>query len=214
MNTNELITILSKNAPAPRRVYLRHMALSLLAALLCAIILIAYTIGLRPDLFELFSNHKQTFKYALTSVFLICSGFAWWRHGQAGRSIIYPLALITLFYILLITMAVISLIEINMDATKIKTLVFDATAFGCVGVTTALAAGISFVLLRLSQTQAPLNTRKHGYLSAFFAISMGIFAYTLHCPFDEPLYMVTWYTISLITFTLIAGPLLAHKQAW
>jgi hypothetical protein len=214
MDTHNLITMLSKNAPAPRRTYIHYAGLSLLATLLCAIGLIAYTLGLRSDLLSLFSNKQQTFKYVFTTVLLLSTGLAWWQHGQIRHSIKTPLATIITVYGALLLMAMASIVKASGNTQALQTIILNSSAFWCVGVSITIATGISFMLTHLGQSQTPLNAKAHGYFAALFAISASLFAYALHCPFDEPLYIASWYSTAIILFTLIAGPILAKKSVW
>lgn len=212
MRTDELIALLATQTPPPRGVYLRRVALTLLALVAVAVAVVAATLGLRADLVDLFANGNRAFKYAFTTTLLLASGLAWWRDGKGARGGTGPLMFVLLVCGWLLILSVKS--AFLTDPAVLKATLFNRTAFYCVGVTSALALGASLILARLGRAMMPQDARTHGYLGALFAISIGLFAYALHCPADEPLYIATWYGLAVTAFTAAAGPVLARRAVW
>ena len=212
MQTDELINMMGGNPPDPRHVYLGQVRMILALTLCVAVAVVGLTIGFRADFANLFADPETFFKYGFATVMLVASGLAWWRHGQPGRTASGPLMFISLFMGWLLIMCVRSYYTKPFEV--LKTAVMESEGIRCAGIIFGLAICILPVLMRLNRRLAPPDAATHGYLSALFASSIGLFAFALHCPHDEPLYVAVWYVGSLIASTVIAGRFAARRASW
>lgn len=212
MRTDELVTLLGTHPPAPRSVFLKHLGGTLLLTLLFAVLSVAFGLGIRPDFNVLLDDPERVFKYGFLTMLVVANGVAWWRAGQPGKSIEGPVMFVMLFSGWLFILCARSFFVKDMPVLQAE--VMNDGALWCVGVTLALAAVVSIVLMRIGKAMAPVDTKAYGYLTALFAASIGAFAFSLHCQQDTPLYLATWYGMAIAGFAALAGPLLAKKMRW
>jgi hypothetical protein len=213
MHTDELLSLLGSQAPESRGAYLRTVRLSLAGTLMAAILAIAFTLDLRGDLISgFFNNPDRVFKYGFAFVMMVASGLAWWRHGQPGRSITGPLMFVALFCGWLLISCVRSFYMQDFDVLRMQ--VMDPTGRLCSMVIFGLGIPILFVLMRLNRAMAPVDARVHGYLTALFSSSIAMFAFSLHCAHDHPLYIAIWYGGAVVLAVAIEGRVAMRKAMW
>lgn len=213
MHTDELLALLASQAPEDRGAYLRRVRFALTATLIAAILFIAATIGLRDDLIvAFFSDPNRVFKYGFSFVVMVASGLAWWRSGQPGRSTKGPLMFVALFCGWLLVACVSSIYGQNFDA--LRTQVMDPTGKLCSITIFGLGIPILYVLMRLNRAMAPVDTRAHGYLTALFSSSIAMFAFSLHCSHDHPLYIAIWYVGAVVLAVAVKGRVAMRRARW
>lgn len=212
MHTDELIALLSNNTQQPRQSYLRQVRLALFLTLLAAIVVVDFTVHLRGDLGNIFNDFMMFNKYGFTFGMLVASGIAWWRSGQPNRSIQGPLMFIALFLGWQFIMCVQSFFV--RDFAVLQAAVMNIDGKLCSMIVLGLSIPITYVLVRLNRALAPLDFKTHGYVTALFASSIAMFAFSLHCSHDEPLYMAVWYVGAVVLSVLVYGRVAARKAVW
>ncbi|NBX66502.1 MAG: DUF1109 domain-containing protein [Proteobacteria bacterium] len=213
MHTDELLTLLSSQAPEARGDYLRTVRVVLATTLMVSILVIAVTIGLRTDLVSgFFSDPNRVFKYGFAAVMMVASGLAWWRSGQPGRSTTGPLMFVALFCGWLLILCVSSFY--THDFEVLRTQIMDPKGKLCSMIIFGLGVPILFVLMRLNRALAPVDVRMHGYLTALFSSSIAMFAFSLHCAHDHPLYIALWYAGTVVLAVAVEGRIAMRKARW
>lgn len=187
-----------------------YRALVDLVSLFCALFVVVFvTMGLRSDLFFALDNFDAIFKALFVVVFAGGAGLAWWRHTQLGRSAEQPLMFVLLMFGWLLIMAVHSFY--TTDSANLQAILFASGGPRAAITIFCLGAAATLGLMRISCPVTAGGTGTQAYVSAFFGIGMATYAYALHCPHDEPLYVAVWYGSAVAAFMGLVAPLLAAR---
>jgi len=66
----------------------------------------------------------------------------------------------------------------------------------------------------LMRRGAPTDTRRTALLVGLAAAAWGAFVFVFACPFDDPLYIATWYSVGCGSVTLLSRFVLPRFTAW
>jgi hypothetical protein len=66
----------------------------------------------------------------------------------------------------------------------------------------------------LMRRGAPTDTRRTALLVGLAAAAWGAFVFVFACPFDDPLYVATWYSLGCGSVTLLSRFVLPRFTAW
>lgn len=212
MRTDELITVMCQNPPSCRKRHCRCVAASIIGLLLAFAVIVAVLLGFRDDLPMIMHDQLMLFKYAFLTAVMVISGFAWWQSGHPDRKCKLPLLGLAALAVLLGFTVLRALSVEPLSSVALET--FDRTAWSCAGFLSTFTIVGAGLLLKLGQCMAPLNIRRHAFLTALFAASLGALAYGLHCTHDHPAYLALWYAGTTIVLGVLAIPVLKKKLSW
>jgi hypothetical protein len=61
---------------------------------------------------------------------------------------------------------------------------------------------------------APTYPERAGWLTGIAAGGLGAFAYNLHCPFNNIVYIGLWYSLALVICALVGRLVVPHLIRW
>jgi hypothetical protein len=173
---------------------LSHGAVAIGIMLALAAGLIVMTTGMRPDLQS--GEFHQMFLLRGGLLLLLGVGCGWavlsmarpsiGKQGQSWKMAIAAAAILP-FAALIVAMT--GRVDVAMDNMRFG---LDCMLFSTLG---GLATAIPMVLqLRRG---APTSLERAGWLTGFAAGGFGTFAYGLHCPFNDMVYIGLWYSLAV-----------------
>lgn len=84
----------------------------------------------------------------------------------------------------------------------------------CLTVMTLLSVPPTIALGLMMRRGAPTDLEASSVAVGVAAAAWGAFIFALHCPSDDPLYIVFWYTLGSGVVTLLARSILPLTSRW
>ena len=201
MKTDELIRLLSQDAPVRMRLA-RMLTLALAAGIAVSAVLLLATVGLRDDLASAIGTVRVAFKIGMTLVLAIAAFGLVSRIGKPGVPL-RPWALALLLPLALMVVAVgVELLVVPQDAWAAR-LIGRNAAF-CLFFIPVLSLAPLAGFLAALRNGAPENPGLAGATAGLAAGAIGAALYAWHCPDDSPLFGAAWYTLA-VTFVIAVG---------
>lgn len=201
MKTDELIRLLSQDAPVRMRLG-RALALAVVAGIVASAVLLLATVGLRDDLASAIGTVRVAFKIGMTLVLAIAAFGLVSRIGKPGVPL-RPWALALLLPLALMVVAVgVELLVVPQDAWAAR-LIGRNAAF-CLFFIPVLSLAPLAGFLAALRNGAPEDPGLAGATAGLAAGAIGAALYAWHCPDDSPLFGAAWYTLA-ITFVIAVG---------
>ena len=207
--TNALIEALSRNtAPVPRHTAPLRLGLSLAAGLAATLVLIAATLGFRPDLDLAMAGTMFWMKLAYT----------------ASLALVAIAALLTLIrpearpprwlWLLTIPVAILGLVSAHelaeMPHDDWMAMWFGQTWRVCSPLIAVFALPIAGALVLVARQFAPTRLRATGAVIGLASGAASATLYSLHCPEAGASFVLTWYSLGIVLATA-AGAALGPK---
>jgi hypothetical protein len=213
METDALIEALSRDtAPVPRHIVPIRLGLSLAAGMTATLVLIAATLGFRPDLDLAMAGTMFWMKLAYT----------------ASLSLIGIAALLTLIrpearpprwlWLLTLPVALLGLVSAH-ELSEMPRDDWLAMWFGhswriCSALIAVFALPIAGVLVVVVRQFAPTRLRATGAVIGLASGSAAATLYSLHCPEAGASFVLTWYSLGIVTSTAIGAALGPKLLRW
>lgn len=207
MKTDELINLLSEDAPVRLRLG-RMMALALLIGAAISIALMISTIGLRHNMQTVFETARVFFKICETLLLAILASRLVFQIGRPG----VPLrarALALLLPAALLAAAVIAELFVVPEQNWAASMIGDNAAFCVFFIPVLSLAPLAGFMLALKNA-APGDPAAAGAAAGFAAGAVAAAIYAWHCPDDSPLFLVSWYVLAIAIVTT-AGSLIGRR---
>jgi hypothetical protein len=208
MNADELIRALAADTPAQTPSLNRSIARAMMLGIVCALALFLATIGPRHGLASAIHDPRVILKFLTTLSLVIAAGGLLLRtiRPGAGRG---WWAIALLCPVLLIALGAIVELSIFPQQMWGARLVGRFAPF-CLVCVPLLSAPILAALLYVLRQGAPIRPGLAGAVAGLLAGGAGAFIYAAHCPDDSPLFLMTWYSLSIALVTL-AGSLIGRR---
>lgn len=207
MKTNDLITLMTKDAPVHMR-YGRSFGIALAIGLVCSAVLLVAVIGYRKDLATALETARVCFKVVVTVVLAVLAARLAVRIGRPGATL-RPSVLLLILPFLMVAGAVVAELFVLPPAAW-KTSMMGRNALSCLLLLPTLSLAPLAGLLWALRRGAPASPTGAGAASGFAAGAIAAAIYAWHCPDDSPLFLVTWYTMAVAIVT-ITGALLGRR---
>lgn len=207
MKTNDLITLMTQDAPVGMR-YGRALALALGAGIVFSALLLVATVGLRHNMASVFETARVLFKIAVTLVLAVLAARLAMRIGRPGAETRFPARLIALPVAMVAGAVVLELIALPTDAWRAS--LVGRNALFCLFFVPVLSLAPLAGLFWALKKGAPENPTAAGAAAGLAAGAIAAAIYAWHCPDDSPLFLATWYTLA-ITGVTAAGALLGQR---
>ncbi|MBR0556543.1 DUF1109 domain-containing protein [Ciceribacter sp. L1K23] len=201
MKTDELIRLLSEDAPVRMR-YRRALAAAIVFGAVAAVSLLLSTYGLRPDLADQIETLRVAFKIGASLLAAVLACRLVLRIGRPGLSV-RGAALSLLVPLGLLVLAVAAELVVLPQADWMPKLLGRNATF-CLVLVPTLSFLPLVALLWAMRNGAPDNPGLAGAAAGIAAGAIGATVYALHCPDDSPLFVATWYPLAIAIVT-IAG---------
>lgn len=195
MKTDELIRLMASDAASSFRIA-PYMAMALLGGTCISAALLLLTIGVRPDIAEAISSGRVVFKLGVTLLSAALAVNLVFRVGRPGAPLNWSKLLLLVPPALVIAAVVAELLSI--PASLWMTSLLGRNALICLvfipGLSFAPLLGIVFVLRKAAPGDPGLAGAVAGLAASCVAASL----YAWRCPDDSPLFLVVWYTTSIL----------------
>lgn len=213
MKTDDLISMLAKNEPAPDLAALTRTLVALVAGgVLLSFLLVYFLLRLNPALGTVVASLWFWVRFAFVASL---AGLSWWtlrrlgKPGVAGRVRWWPLLLPFIALGLLASM----LLMQAPPETRIAMLM--GTTWRVCSMLIALVSLPLFVAAFLIVRHfAPVRLRFTGAVLGLFAGAMAALVYTLHCPELSPTFLVVWYSLGMLISAAVGAALGERLLRW
>ena len=213
MDTNALIESLSRDTAAvPRYTMPLRLGLSLSAAMAVVLVLIAATLGFRPDLDLAMAGTMFWMKLAYTGSLALMA-------IRALLTLIRPethpprwLWLLTVPVALLGFVSAYELAEMPRD--EWVQLWFGHSWTVCSSLIAVFAVPVAAALVVVARRFAPTRLRTTGAIIGLAAGAASATLYSLHCPEAGASFVLTWYSIGIATTTAVGWALGPRLLRW
>jgi hypothetical protein len=196
LTTDSLIAALTADLPTRPTSIGRAIAIALaIGVAVAGLALVTGLVSVRPGLLSALQDVRVSFKMAFTlAVALAGSWLALrvLRPGTQSGPATFGLAATAL----LLAVGIVSeMAVVPMDSWRAN--VVTAGRFECMVVIPLLSAIPLVALLYMMRAGAPDSPTLAGASAGLIAAGIGATAYSMHCPFDSPLYVAIWYVIGM-----------------
>lgn len=208
MRTDELIGLIARNAPpvAPGA-SARRFALAIGVGLAGAALVMAWRLGMNPDLAAAMRLPLFWLKVGFVAVVLAASALAAGRLATPGRRLGRVSAAIAAPVVALWLIAAVMLLQA--PASVRADLVLGSTWRVCAFNIVMLSAPAFAATVWAMKGLAPTRLRLAGAGAGLLAAATGTLVYTLHCPEIAPPFIGVWYVLGMLIPTAAgaaAGP--------
>jgi hypothetical protein len=213
MQTDELIAHLSGGLePVGGREVVRILATGLALGLLGSALLMAATIGIRPDILDAMGGEAFWLKFLYTLAIALLGLKLVERVGRPGTDATVPALLIAIPVLALMAMMAMQMMPAD-DATR-HTLLMGHSADVCSVLIAALAlplfGGLFWSLRRL----APTRLTQAGAAAGLLAGSAAATIYAFHCTESTATFIAIWYTAGIALTTAMGAALGRWMLRW
>lgn len=207
MKTDELINLLSEDAPVRLRLG-RMMALALLIGITISATLMVSTIGLRHNMQTVFETARVFFKICETLLLAFLASRLVFQIGRPGVPLRARVLALLLPAALLVAAVIAELFTVP-EQDWAASMIGNNAAF-CVFFIPVLAlAPLAGFMLALKNA-APGDPAAAGAAAGFAAGAVAAAIYAWHCPDDSPLFLMSWYMLAIAIVT-VAGSLVGRR---
>ena len=213
MKTEDLVELLARGTVAvDPRVPRRHLAIALTAGAVLAVLLMALTLGLRPDLGTAGSDPMFWVKLAFPAAIALCAVPLCLRLARPGSAVgRWPWGVaLPILAIWLLGAAV----ALRADPPQRAQLFWGDTWAVCPLSITLLSMPVFVLLLRATRSLAPTRPRTIGAVIGLLSGAIGAVAYALHCPETAAPFLAVWYVLGLVTPAVLGAAIGPRVLRW
>ena len=208
MQTDDLITNLSDRLePVGNAEAIRILAIGLVAGIFGSILLMAGTIGIRPDIVAAMGDGAFWLKFLYTLVIAALGLKLVERVSRPGTDATTPAFLIAVPVVVLMAMMAAQMIPA--DATARHALLMGHSATVCSVLIAALALPLFAGLVWSLRKLAPTRLMQSGAAAGLLAGSAAATIYAFHCTESTATFIAIWYTAG-IALTTLTGAILGR----
>lgn len=211
MQTDELIRVLTRDAPAGRSLRSRIVLALAAGAGIGAVVLVG-TIGLRPDLVQMLASPRVMFKILFTLALAGASMMLALGAGTPGAALRGRAALLAVPAAGLVA-ALAAEMGVVPAADWSRSLVGNHAAFCMIFIPFLSLFPLAGLFLALREG-APDDPARAGAVAGLTAGSIAAALYAWHCPDDSPLFVATWYLLAIALVTAAGGALGRRWLRW
>lgn len=196
MKTEQLIDSLSQNVSrVPRHAVPRRIAVGLAAGGLVAMLLIAVTLGIRPDLRLAMHGFSFWMKWTYTLSLALGASYAIIRLARPAPASLQGLWPLAAPVLVLVGIGVGELART--PSSEWLAMWLGRSWTSCPWIVLTLAAPIFAGLLWSFRKLAPAHLRASGAIAGLSAGAWAATIYCLHCPEVSAIFVLTWYTLGI-----------------
>jgi hypothetical protein len=194
VKTDELIDALARGVePAERPRWRRNLAITLLAGLVAAAVLVAIGLHVRPDIGE--ARMPVLLKAAFSA---LCAAVVLplaMQLMKPGRPLGWRIGAVVLFVGLCAVCTIIALMG-EMPQRRLQAWMGGAIPW-CVVLIPILAAPTAALLVWFMRAFAPTRLMLTGAAIGALSGGVGAAAYAMYCPIDSVAFVTTWYALAI-----------------
>ncbi|HKH81436.1 MAG TPA: NrsF family protein [Methylovirgula sp.] len=196
MKTDDLIRVLAADPEVGRTPLALALVYGLLPGIAVSLVLYALLLGPRPHLLELVMEPRILFKIVYPLALFACAAPL---ALQLARPTGDPRPLLSVLLLLLLVLAAAvaaELVVLPHELWRVRLL--GHNALFCMVVIPSLAAAPLVGALVALQRGAPTNPTLAGAGAGLLAGAFAAGLYATHCPDDSPLFVATWYVLTIL----------------
>lgn len=213
MQTDDLIAHLTGELePVRGAEVVRILAAGLALGILGSALLMAVTIGIRPDIIQAMGGSAFWLKFTYTLVIAILGLKLVERMGRPGTDASWPALLLAVPVVTLMSMMAMQMMPAD-SATRHALLMghsADVCSVLIAGLALPLFAGLFWALRRL----APTRLTEAGAAAGLLAGSAAATIYAFHCTESTATFIAIWYTAGIALTTLMGAGLGRFLLRW
>jgi hypothetical protein len=211
MKTDRLVDMLARGVePAERPRWARRLALTLIAGLVAAVLLLALGLGVRADIgaARMPVMMKALFSAAAAAVLLPMAI----QLIKPGRPLGWRLAAIGVFAAIVIGATCVALIG---EEPGRRIAAWTGGGFPwCLVLVPILAAPTAALLAWAMRAFAPTRLTMTGAAIGGVSGGVGAMAYSMYCPVDSVAFVTTWYALAIALCAALGAALGAKLLRW
>jgi hypothetical protein len=207
VKTDDLIAVLARGVePAQRPHWRRDLALTLLAGLFAALLLVALGLNVRPDIgaARMPIMMKAAFSATAAAVMLPITV----QLMKPGRPLGWRIGGAAIFAALCVIATIVALMG-EMPERRFEAWMGGAIPW-CVVLIPILAAPTAVLLTWFMRSFAPTRIALTGAAIGALSGGVGAMAYAMYCPVDSVAFVTTWYTLAIAVCAAL-GALVGSK---
>ena len=212
MKTDDLISRLAADRQTHRIAPGAALVAAVVVATVIAAVLLMTTIGPRPDIAQAAMTWRFDFKFVVTLVLAVSS---FWLVRQA----IYPEGLSKAPLWLLLASPAVLLGGVAVELATLPGSAWLMSAIGknsqlCLTIVPALGLVPLVLILWGLKQGAPTRPMLSGFFAGLLAGGIAATFYAANCTDDSPLFVLTWYPISILALGLVGALLGRVALRW
>jgi hypothetical protein len=211
VKTDQLIDVLARGVePAERPRWRRRLALTLLAGLAVAVLLVVIGFGIRPDIgvARMPVMMKAMFSAAAAAAMLPLAA----RLMRPGRPLGWRIAAIVVFVGVCALATLVALMG-EMPERRLEMWLGGGFPW-CLVLVPILAAPTAAGLLWLMRSFAPTQLTLTGAGIGALSGGIGAMAYSMACPVDSVAFVTTWYVLAIALCAAVGAVIGAKLLRW
>ncbi|MBO9122207.1 MULTISPECIES: DUF1109 domain-containing protein [unclassified Rhizobium] len=211
MKTNELISLLTEDAPVRMRLG-RALKTALVSGVVASALILVFAIGIRHDIGSMMGTTRVLFKVSLMLVLAILSSTIVFRIGRpdvpvsaSAWALLAPTGVL----------AAAVLIELQVLPRELwEPQMMGHNAAYCLALIPLLSIAPLLGFILALRAGAPRRPALAGAAAGLAASAIASALYAWHCVDDSPLFVATWYTIAIALVTAIGAALGRRYLRW
>lgn len=210
--SDQFLDQLSDTLEPVRPVSDRRVLISLSGLVLVGVVLVAATLGVRPDLMAGAPNPMLPLRSGmLLALGAICAAAAASMArpgvGRDNRAWLAALAMAATFPLAALALAI-------SDPVGTFQAVWSPSAITCLAVSLTAAVGFAVPMVLHLRRGAPVAPERAGLVTGLAAGSLGVLVYSVHCPANHVAYIGLWYGLAIALATLAGRLTIPRLIRW
>lgn len=213
MKTDDLVAMLARNAePVAARAGRRRRFVVAGAALLASFVLMAVTLGLRPDLAQATADPMFWMKLGYAAALALAALIVAWRLFVPGRKLAAAPLGIAAPLLLMSALAVAALI--GAEAGARLPMLLGSTWKSCPTNIALLSIPAVALLMWFARDFAPTRPALAGAAVGFTGGAIAALVYSLHCPEMAAPFVAVWYLLGMLIPAAVGAVLGRRLLRW
>ena len=213
MNTEMLIDSLSRDVPrVSRHAVTKRVALGVGAGSVVTVLLLAVTLGMRPDLRVAMLGFSFWMKWTYTASLALGASYAITRFARPAPSSLRGLGLLAAPVIILAGIGAGELART--PSSEWLAMWLGRSWTSCPWLVLTLALPIFAGLLWSFRKLAPTQLRAAGAMAGLGAGAWAATIYCLHCPEVSAIFVLTWYNVGILLAACLGALLGPRLLRW
>ncbi len=213
MKTDDLITLLARNEPAPDRAALSRTLLALVVGgVLVSFLFVYFLLQLNPALGTIVASLWFWVRFAFIASL---AGLTWWTLRRLGKPGVAAQVRWWPLLVPFVALGLLASVLLMQAPPETRMAMLMGTTWR---VCSMLIALVSLPLLvaavLIVRHFAPTRLRFTGAVLGLFAGAMAALVYTLHCPELSPAFLVVWYSLGMLIPAAVGAALGERLLRW
>jgi hypothetical protein len=212
MKTSDLIKTLALDAGRRKMPLRTAWWWAVAAGIAIAALVFLMTLGVRPDMAEALASPRFLFKFLVTIALAVAAFINVRRLSQPEENWQGAVALLAVVPLIVILGALAELLILPPDLW-IKAMIGE-NSMACLTFVLLMGLGPLSVFVRALQHAAPTSPALAGAICGMLAGGISATLYAAHCVDDSPLFVATWYTLSIMILAVLGSAVARRVVRW